>query len=174
MSTAILGGFLALASAAWACTDFTKIDSVTPVANPSAATAMAAVKGSGASAGSTVEVRWNSLNGPVIARTQADASGAFSADAAVPHVPAGMYTVVATDGKTDAGRASYEVAATTVGATPNAVNADFIPPAKTSAGFAQPSNTLLPSTGVIGLAAGLLAAAFALVTIKRRRVLATR
>jgi hypothetical protein len=175
-TTVMIGFVLALGSLAWACTDFTKIDSIIPATNPAAATA--AVKGSGAAAGSMVALRWNALNGPVIAQAQADESGAFSADAKIPDVPAGIYTVIASDGKSSVGRVPYEVGAAGVSGasvTPGAAG-DLKFTAKTSPGLSAPSASPLSAAMIVVFGGGLvaLASGAALMTTRRRKALATR
>ncbi len=173
-TTAVVGTMLALASFAWACTDFTKIDSLTPATDPTAATA--AVRGSGAAAGSLVVLRWNALNGPVIARAEADASGAFTAQATIPEAPAGLYTVIADDGHNPVARAAYEVAPAPAGALLTSTGAaDPAVKAKTSPGFATPSSSPLPTAGIAVFGAGLLAlaSAFTVLTARRRKALAS-
>lgn len=100
---AVVGGV------AFACTNFVRIDSLVPASESPVATA--SVKGSGAAAGATVELRWNGVKGPVIGTAKADEAGAFSAQASIPDAPAGIYFVVATDGRT-LSRAAFEVPAT--------------------------------------------------------------
>lgn len=175
---AVFGVTLALASFAWACTDFTEITSITPSADPAAATA--AVKGSGAPAGSVVELRWNALNGPVIGRATADATGAFATDAAIPDVPAGIYTVVASDGHSPIAGVPYEVgnlfAAQTGSATGPGGSGELAFRAKSSPGLGAPSSSPWSPALVTVLGAALLSfgAAVTAVTVKRRKVLATR
>ena len=174
-TTAAIGVTLALASFAWACTDFTKIDSLTPATDPAVATA--AVRGSGAAADSTVVLRWNSLTGPVIAQAQADAAGTFAAEATIPETPAGMYTVIADDGHNPVARAPYDVAPARAGALISSTGAgDLAIPAKASRGFAPASSSPGPTAGIAALGAGLLATGSGLMvlTTRRRKALANR
>lgn len=172
-ATAVIAAILGLASFAWACTDFTKIDSITPATDSAA---IATVKGSGAAAGSIVELRWNALNGPVIARAVADATGAYRADAAIPEVPAGIYTVLASDGMSSVGRAAYEVAPTSGGAVAAPTTSGDLPiQVKPAVGLTQSTPSHLPSVLVVVVSgAGLLALAAGtmLLTTRNRRALA--
>src|SRR4051794_37873933 len=105
-ATAAVGVLLVMASAAWACTEFLKIEAVAPASSVPGPTAT--VRGSGAVAGAVVDIRWNAENGPVVGRATADPSGGFSVDASIPSAaPAGVYVLIASDGKTPVGRAAY-------------------------------------------------------------------
>jgi len=174
VAAAVLGTVLVLAGLAWACTNFVRIDSLVPATNSASTTPTAAVRGSGAAAGATVELRWNGIEGPVIGRAKADQSGAFSAEASIPDVSPGIYTVIANDGHNPVGRAAIEVGASPGGAvlaTP-AAGAGFT--AHPAPGFGSPSAGFPPQLGITILAVGLgaLASGFALVTVRRRRALA--
>jgi hypothetical protein len=173
IATAV-GAVLVLASVAWACTDFVKIDTLIPAADPTAATA--AVKGSGAAANSTVELRWNSRTGPVIGTAQADASGAYTAQAVIPDAPAGIYTVIASDGRSDVGRAPVEVAPDMSGirAMPAGVADVAIQPSPKQT--LNQSSSAFSSAAPLMLAAGFLALASGLTLLiaKRRKAFTSR
>lgn len=153
---------IALAAPAWACTNFIRIDQIT--AADVAGVSTSTVHGSGASSNATVELLWNGTGGPVIGRGQADASGVFSADVTVPDVPAGLYTIIASDGKTPIGRAAYQVG------TGDVVNA---PTTSVSAGAGNVVSWA-PRAGIGILAVGLvlLAAGTCAGSARRRRALA--
>jgi hypothetical protein len=164
---AAVGGVVLAASAAWACTDFTRIDQVVPANQSPVPTA--AVRGSGADAGALVQLRWNDVNGPVIGSARADATGAYDLTATLPaDVPAGVYTLVASDGHHDVGRAPYEVAAPSADpATPVAKGKLVAPAGGLSSGVETYGIAALAGAGAV-VTGGLIVA-----STRRRRALAT-
>jgi len=169
VGTAVIGTVLVLAGLAWACTNFVRIDSLVAATNSMSSAPTAAVRGSGAAAGATVELRWNGVDGPIIGRAKADQAGAFSAQASIPDVSPGIYTVIANDGHNPVGRAAIEVGAGALLATP-APRFTATP----APGFGSPTTGFAPQLGITVLAVGLvgLASAFALITVRRRRAFA--
>jgi hypothetical protein len=72
--------------------------------------ATSTVHGEGAPAGATVELRWNAVKGPVLAKTTANGDGTFSASVSAPNVAPGIYVLIAKVGD-NVGRAAIEVRA---------------------------------------------------------------
>lgn len=154
IATAGAGAVLLTASTAWACTNFIRIENVSPATlQPSAS---ASVRGVDAVAGSTVELRWNKLTGPVLAVAQADAYGAFAAEVQVPNVTPGLYVLTATS-EGHVARSAIQVGVATVAGQTSV--------APTNGGEASNPGT----TGAGLLAAGLLLMASAAVVLAARR-----
>lgn len=121
LTTAAAAAVLLIASAGWACTNFVRIESVTPgVIQPASS---ASVRGVDAVARSTVELRWNRIDGPVLAVTQADGAGTFVAQIAVPNVTPGIYVLTATS-EGHVARAAVHVGVADIAAQAGATTAD--------------------------------------------------
>ncbi|MGH9224832.1 MAG: hypothetical protein ACRD2W_13900 [Acidimicrobiales bacterium] len=160
--TAAVAGIVAMAGLGFACTNFIRIDRMVPATE--SPTPTAAVRGSGAAAGATVELRWNSPKGPIVGTAKADESGAFSTTVSIPHAPAGIYLVVASDGNT-VNRAAYEVAA-----APGAVTN----PAELMVDRAPATAPAQLGLGLLVAGLVVLAGGFTVVALRRRPVLADR
>jgi hypothetical protein len=160
----LAGAFMSVAALAWACTNFLRIDALTPTSVVPAT--KVAVHGLQAPAGAAVDVRWNAVKGSVLSRVQADANGVFSADVEVPNVPDGIYVIVATvDG--NVARAAVEVGSGAgIGQRSDEATAvDVRQP---------PSSQQLFAVGIGALAVGLVAmmTGVFIVSARRRRALA--
>ena len=174
LATTLVGTIVMLTGFAWACTNFIRIDSVMPASDAPAGSAVAVVTGSGAAAGAPVELRWNSVTGPVIGRAQADPAGGFSLRAPLPDVAAGVYTLVASDGHNPVGRAPVQMGATADGAFSTPGPATNFTPAAPSARFGLPTLGSARGIGLAALAGGmvLLASGALVLTTRSRRALA--
>ena len=112
---ALLGGSVVasvvfgVASLAWACTNFARVDAINPPAD--AARSEVTVRGVVGGANTPVELRWNALNGPVVGAANADASGQFSVKGTVPQAEPGIYSIIAVAGEAGVGRVAFEVTA---------------------------------------------------------------
>ncbi len=100
---------LGMASFAWACTNFARIDAINPPAD--AARSDVTVRGVIAGNNVPVELRWNALNGPVVGVANTDASGNFSVHGVIPDEPPGVYSILAVSNNTGVGRVAFEVTA---------------------------------------------------------------
>lgn len=160
---------LSVAATAWACTEFTGL-----VAPKSAtATAQVQVKGSGqvtpSDAAKQVEIRWNDVPGPVVARANA-AEIAAGVQVTIPDAPAGIYFLLAVIDDKSIARTSIEVTSPS-GAT--AAPVDFrplSPPTRAPLPRSDSQSALL--TGVTLLAGGLVVmfgGALALITMQSRK-----
>jgi len=92
--------FAVAAGGAWACTVQAPIIGVSPAAAPERA--LVTVAGSrmvlGADGNRQVEIRWQSVDGPVLGTGDVDADGRFSAEVAVPTAAPGIHSLVAVTG----------------------------------------------------------------------------
>jgi hypothetical protein len=100
------GAVMVAAGLAWACTSFSTIGLSSSAGQ---AGSEVAVTGAGAEAGGPVVIRWNALEGPVLATTTADANGAFTVPVRVPDSLGGVHVVLAVDAAGDVARAAFEV-----------------------------------------------------------------
>jgi len=109
-STAAGGAMvLVLASFAWACTNQARIITLNSISG--APSAVLAISGNRVPASSSVEVRWDALNGPKIGSAIADQAGNFATQVSVPEVKPGIYTIVASAGEFAVARTAFEVTA---------------------------------------------------------------
>ena len=147
---------LLVASFAYACTSLATL-SVNPAAGQSGTTINGAGKNfipHGASAATTepVMVRFNSRTGPVLWSGVPDASGNVNFSFAVPDVPAGTYTIIATQNRADGApasgtpaRAALEVLAAPAAAEPTPAAAVENAPVAEPAPAAAPAVTATPA-----------------------------
>lgn len=102
-----------LAGVAWACTAQPSILSVGPMS--SAPNTEVTVTGRAVAAG-PVEVRWNALDGPMLAKVGADARGDFVTTITVPNARPGVYSIIAVAQNTGVARMAFEVTPSSSGA----------------------------------------------------------
>jgi hypothetical protein len=149
-----MAAVVALSASAWACTAFTSLKT------PATGVAESQIDVTGQSLISpgqpirAVELRWNALNGPVLAQAQADDSGRITASVTVPAASPGVYYVVAVvDGRAVA-RSAFEVTPPP-GVAATAPNPGGL---RASDALANPSTggSTGPQAGVILLAVGLV------------------
>lgn len=122
-----------------------------------------------ASGGTAVSVRWNGVEGPVLAQVTPDASGSISASVAVPaNVEPGYYIITATqNGKDGAAafgtpaRLAFQVTGPSTTGAAQQPGSQPVSQAPTSNGFGigASSAVLLGTLGVLGLLLFLLGAA---------------
>jgi len=156
--TASVAAVLAMASVAFACTNFIRIDSI--AAATEAPSPTAAIRGSGAAAGATVELRWNSPKGPLIGTATATEAGDYATSVSIPQASAGIHMIVASDGKT-VNRAAYAVG------DPRAVLDPTTPLGRTEGkGAALPSHSILAAVSLVGLV--ILLGGFAAAAVRAR------
>lgn len=170
------GTTVAVTGLAWACTAQAPVD-----VRPATAPPGAGITVDGGSSPGSVEIRWDSAEGPLLAT--APAENGFAVGVRVPDAAPGVHTVVAVvrgdDGRVlSRGNVAFEVTAPggTPAATMAGVNqwqsgaraADQVVASSSRAGLSQ------LSLGVGLLAVGLVALAggFAAAGVRRRRVLA--
>ena len=163
---ALSGGVVAavtlLAGLAWACTNFIRIDSLAAPQGAPLRTTL--VHGTGAPARGDVELRWNAVGGPVLARTQADASGVFSAQIQVPDVTPGVYVLLA-ESQGYVARAAVGVGVSSSGQPGYTLNSSSQPASS------SPHRSLAIGIGVLALGLVGLGAGAVAVSSRRRRVL---
>lgn len=106
---AVAAVVLGLASFAWACTNFARIDAINPPAD--AARSEVTVRGVVGGTDRPVELRWNALDGQVVGSARADASGHFSVRGTIPDAAPGVYSIIAVAGEAGIGRVAFEVTA---------------------------------------------------------------
>ncbi|MGH2772824.1 MAG: hypothetical protein ACRDIU_06780 [Actinomycetota bacterium] len=168
----VSAGILVLGSAAavWACSVQPNLIGLTTQTTPPFSEIR--VKGQAQTERSTVEIRWNGVNGPLLATVgpnDVDQNGYFSVPITVPEVAPGVYSVVATGPDYLVSRAAVEVVAAAGSVSPGGTtSADLwsgmspgvsvpevssAPPAAAGAGA--------PGVGIALLAAGLLGTAAA-------------
>lgn len=155
LTAAAAAAVLGMASMAWACTNSIRIEAVAPSVERAAASLV--VQGAQAVAGSTVELRWNRIDGPVLAQARADGAGSFSATMDVPQVSPGIYVVTATS------QGNVARAAMAVGLD------GALTPYDASVDVAGTSDKPGTSTGMTALAVGLLLLASGTVVVWARR-----
>lgn len=168
----VLGG----ASAAWACTYLPTVIGLSSTSAPSGSTVEVFGQGVGL-AGEPVELRWNSVEGPIVATTLSTAGDnrtEFAATMTVPDVAPGVYVVLAMDptGQTT------EPTRTTFQVTPSVGAANLA--SEQAASLTQPASYNAPAPtdnsnlglvaglGLLGFGTAALLAGFA-VTISTRR-----
>lgn len=165
VSMAVTAVVLAGMSAAWACTGRPLMHLATDAVGEARSHARVEVPANQAVAG-PVTLRWNSLEGPVLAQADVTAGRPATLDATIPDAAPGVYYLVL---QTSAGvaRSAFQVAGAAAGApaTPWA--------AAEPAGAGGPFSTL--GAGMALLGAGLVGmAGLTLVAVaRRRRVAAT-
>jgi len=98
---------LSLASVAWACTSQPRIFALGSHDAPPGSDVR--VSGQAVAPQGAVEVRWNGVEGPVLAQATADANGSFSVVARIPEATPGVYTIIAVAGGTGVARSAFEV-----------------------------------------------------------------
>lgn len=116
---AIAGVFALLGSAAWACTKQATLIGLTPQSATPFTEII--VKGKLETISSSVQIRWNSINGADLASVGAansDASGNFAVPISVPDVAPGIYSVVVSGPEYGVARAAIEVVAASTNVAP--------------------------------------------------------
>lgn len=93
-------------TAAWACTPQAALFPPVPLEGPKGTPVL--IRGQAPSPG-PVQVRWNSLTGPVIATTEAGEGHFAIQNVAIPDVPAGVYYMVLTTETNEVARVGFEV-----------------------------------------------------------------
>ena len=160
LTAAAAAGVLAMASMAWACTNLIRIDGVSPSVEQPAASVV--VRGAQAVGNSTVHLRWNRVDGPVLAEARADGAGSFSATMDVPQVSPGIYVITATS----EGNVARAAMAVGLGGA--------LTPYDAGAALAASPDGSGSSTGMTVLAVGLLLLASGTVVVWARRTRGVR
>lgn len=165
---AVSAGSLALVGVTWACIPQARLVVVTPQAS-GAAGSQVTVQGIGFDAPpSSSEVRWNTVDGPMLAQaTDAD----FSVPVTIPDVPPGLYSLLVMSRDADGvlantGRASFQVTGT--GSSEPVAPVGGSPVASAGSAAAKEAqdddgpNTLLLAAGALAIAmvGGVAGAAF--------------
>lgn len=154
-----LVGLMLLGSAAWACTYQPQMFTLNAQSGPRGAQVTAT--GQGVTRGGPVELRWNSLRGPLLAEAAADDSGSFSLVATIPDAVPDIYYVVAAVGDEGIARAAFQVTPTEVLSTGDRIVASDARGAEGAANRWSVSTvgSLTPTerTPSFGLGLGLLA-----------------
>lgn len=161
MAVTLLAAFALLAGVAWACVPQPQV-SLVPRASgaPGARVTVDVIAVPG-----PAEVRWNTLDGPVLAR----ATGPnFSADITVPDVGGGLYAIVVIGRGPDGGVASTGRSAVLV-TGPGAAPPIAAPPARPVSASSGRTSGLLLLVGGTGVAA-LGGAVGSILTTRRRPV----
>lgn len=178
---AALGAALAVGagfSAALACTSLATLNISQPTGAPGTNLTITGSSFSTLSSGaSAVSIRWNGVDGPVLAQVAPDASGSISAGVAVPqNVEPGYYVITATQtDKTGApafgtpARMAFLVTGngSGAGAQQGAGQAAAAPPSPGGLGIGAGTVGLLALLGVFGLALFVLGAASFIGTYRR-------
>ena len=173
---------LGVASFAWACTNFARVDAINPPAD--APRSEVTVRGAGVGPNALVQLRWNALDGQVIGSAAADGNGGFSVKGLVPaNALPGVYSVIAVAGQTGVGRAAFEVTAPAgTTAVPALTGAGGINGADSGLwkGFSSngpgldgTGSTNLPvelGFGILAVGLAALATGAAVATVRRRRL----
>lgn len=152
--------FLVVSSAAWACTAFTSLKG--PASGPAESriqmTGESLVRSSPANR--AVELRWNSLTGPVLAEVQAEVNGSISTEVSVPAALPGVYYVVAIVEGRAVARSAFEVTA-----PPGSVQASNTPSPQPSLRGSDRPGTLSTHDSTSGLARGAAFLAIGMVVL---------
>lgn len=98
---------LVMAAAAWACTSQPRIFALSSQEAPVGSEVR--VTGQTVAPQGEVEVRWNDVEGPVLATTAADGNGSFSTVVRIPETAPGVYTILAVAGGEGVARSAVEV-----------------------------------------------------------------
>src|SRR4051794_6975129 len=94
VGAAAMATVVVTASFAWACTNFARVDAISPPLG--AEQSRVTVRGAGVGPNALVELRWNTLEGQVIGQSISDQNGAFSVAGTVPTGAApGVYSIIA-------------------------------------------------------------------------------
>lgn len=170
-----VAAFLAVASAAWACTSQPRIFALSSQEAPPGSEVR--VTGQTVAPQGEVEVRWNDVEGPVLARTAADGTGSFSAVVRIPEARPGVYTILAVAGGEGVARSALEVTQPAAARTPADVSVPAtagdspwrtLPePGASAAPPASPPVAFLLGLGTV--AVGMAILSFAVVSGLRRR-----
>lgn len=183
----IAGAALGIASLAWACTAQLGFR-----VEPGGAVAGAAVAAKGDNATGPVEIRWNSVDGALLAKADVTSGGTYAAGFTVPDAAPGVYTVVAlshgNDGRVTKSESAFRVspAPGSTGLSSQTVAADVwsgFGSASTDQAAAMADGTVAGSSGTdasqLRLGVGLLAsglaalgAGFAVAEARRRKAIA--
>ena len=174
-----LAAVLGTLSTAWACTGQPQVFSVSPVTAPVGAEVT--MRGTGVTATTPVELRWNGVSGPVLAQATPDKEAAFAMTFTVPNVEPGVYSLVVVtnvNGVAAAGRTTFEVsgAGATAVRAPALADTGFAAAAE-AASLSSPAGTGSSSSMLAGV--GLLAFAsvalggLVVATLRRRPALAS-
>lgn len=165
---AVLAGW---ASVAFACSPLPQVYSVLPEAATPGDTVV--VRGQAVKSSAPVKIRWNGVNGPILAAATPDARGAFSAPVVVPDVAPGIYSLTLQTQDAGVNRTTFEVTAPASSATASP-RAQLWPSFATQPSIATPApgganaaGVALLSFGLVALAGGSTAA-----VVRRRRALA--
>jgi hypothetical protein len=143
-------------------------------ANPASAPAGTAVAVTGASVGAPegqVQIRWDSVTGPVLGTADVNADGNFAASVAVPETTPGVHSLVVVADGTGVARTSFEVSPGAPAARPAALDVPT-PLAREAAAPAPADPSSALTVGASLLAVGLVAlfSGVTLAGLRRRRV----
>lgn len=158
---------LGCASAAFACSVQPQVSySLLPESATPGATVM--VEGQNVRARTPIEIRWNGVNGKVLASVSPD-SGAFAVPVQIPEAAPGIYSLMLVTESAGVGRTAFEVIGSAADAPTSAPTGQLWPNASDAAqrGATDPSlvGVGLLALGLVGLFAGSTVA-----VARRRRV----
>lgn len=169
----VLGALVSLASLAFACTAQPRVFSVLPQSAPAGSTVEVGAEAVGSRG--PVEIRWNGVEGPVLATAEPSPAGTLSLPLKVPETPPGVYSLVFVTPDQGIGRAALEVTSS------GAVQAVPAPEAPLWSAASRPISSPKGSSPAILAGAGLLAfglvavfGGFAVAGLRRGRVPAGR
>lgn len=171
--TGLAGAVLGVSSLAFACTSQIPF-SVRPLAAPP----NAAITVSGPSSSAPVDLRWDGVDGPVIAHSES-ASSTFALGARIPNAAPGMHTIVAVtrnaDGTvTSRGQSPFEVtgagAATVAAGWQSGPNSAAAARQVVTSGGSG-SSQLAMGMGLLGAGSAALVGGFGVLAVRRRRAL---
>lgn len=168
LGVAIAAGW---ASVAFACSPLPQVYSVLPEAATPGDTVV--VRGQAVKSSAPVKIRWNGVNGPVLASAIPDAGGSFSVSMVVPEAAPGIYSLTLQTEDAGVNRAAIEVTAPATSASTSGRSALW-PSLSAQPSVAAPEPGGANAAGVALLGVGLVALAggtTAAVT-RRRRALA--
>lgn len=147
-----------------------RIVAATPASSSAGATV--AVTGSALMPEKAVEVRWDSVTGPVLGTASTDAEGTFAASVVVPAAAPGAYSLIVVSDGVGAARTAFEVVnpSARAGAQPVAVGLQAPLSRQAAPVDASASSDLVSAMLAVGLV--VLFSVLALVGLHRRRALA--
>lgn len=187
VGTGAVGVVLGAASLAWACTAQLGFG-----IQPGGGLAGTPVTASGESAPGPVDLHWNGVDGPVVAKATVPESGTFVVGFTVPDVAPGVYTVVALsrggDGTVLKSEAPFQVSPNQASTGPSAqtvaadlwsgfASGDKVPasgPSNVTGSSATDASQLTLGVGLLGGGLALLGAGFAAAEARRRKAMATQ
>lgn len=163
--------FAGWASVAFACSPLPQVYSVLPEAATPGDTVV--LRGQAVKSSAPVQIRWNGVNGKVLAAATPDGGGAFSVPVVVPDVAPGIYSLTLQTQDAGVNRTTFEVTAP-AGSASVAPRAQLWPSVATQPSIATPESGGAHAAGAALLGFGLVALAggSAVAVARRRRALA--